>query len=118
MPSYAFEKSGLGRERLGIRGHADGPGRQRSAKSGVQEAGGRPGGRSCGATIVGSCGLKGVRPLDVEGPDLAEREALRAAAAEANMSVAAFIRGTIAVYARDGYCQRVANSKPDNPPKG
>ena len=34
------------------------------------------------------------------------------------MSVAAFIRAAIAVYARDGYCQRVANSKPDNPPKG
>ena len=34
------------------------------------------------------------------------------------MSVAAFIRAAIAVYARDGYCQRVANSKPDNPPQG
>ena len=44
---------------------------------------------------------------------LAEREALRAAAAEANMSVAAFIRAAIAVYARDGYCQRVADSKPE-----
>ena len=49
---------------------------------------------------------------------LAERDALRAAAREANMSVAAWIRAAIAVYARDGYCQRVDDSKPDNPPKG
>ena len=48
---------------------------------------------------------------------VAEREALRAAAGEANMSVAVWIRAAIAVYARDGYCQRVANSKPDNPPQ-
>ena len=44
----------------------------------------------------------------------AEREALRAAAAEASMSVAAFIRAAIAVHARDGYCQRVGDSKPDD----
>ena len=44
----------------------------------------------------------------------AERDALRAAAAEANMSVASFIRAAIAVHARDGYCQRAADSKPDD----
>ena len=56
------------------------------------------------------------RPIRVHPWPSARR--LRAAAAEANMSVAAFIRAAIAVYARDGYCQRVANSKPDNPPQG
>ena len=40
----------------------------------------------------------------------AERDALRAAAAEANMSVASFIHAAIAVRARDGYCQRAGIS--------
>ena len=45
----------------------------------------------------------------------AERDALRAAAAEANMSVASFIRAAIAVCERDGYCQRAADSKSESP---
>ena len=44
----------------------------------------------------------------------AERDALRPAAAEANMSVASFIRAAIAVCARDGYCQRAADSKSES----